>query len=57
MFLVGGFAASDWLFSQLQQGLLSRDDVECYRPDSHVCVLSHRESLLVVDDAHSATRQ
>ncbi|KZP18863.1 hypothetical protein FIBSPDRAFT_744893, partial [Athelia psychrophila] len=36
VFLVGGFAASDWLFSQLQQGLLSRDDVECYRPDSHV---------------------
>ncbi|KZP20068.1 hypothetical protein FIBSPDRAFT_932499 [Athelia psychrophila] len=35
VFLVGGFAASDWLFSQLQQGLSSRD-VECYRPDSHV---------------------
>ncbi|KAF7982968.1 hypothetical protein HWV62_24554 [Athelia sp. TMB] len=35
VFLVGGFAASDWLFSQLQ-GSLSAKGIECCRPDSHV---------------------
>ncbi|KAF7970803.1 hypothetical protein HWV62_22804 [Athelia sp. TMB] len=40
VFLVGGFAASDWLFSQLQASL-SAKGIECCRPDSHVYVF-HR---------------
>jgi len=35
--LVGGFAASDWLFSRLQK-YLQPLGLEFFRPDSHVCV-------------------
>jgi len=35
IFLVGGFAASPWLFSQLQEHLQPRGVIFC-RPDSHV---------------------
>lgn len=37
MLLVGGFAASDWLFSQLKSRV-NREDLEIYRPDGHVYV-------------------
>jgi hypothetical protein len=33
--LVGGFAASDWLFSKLRQSL-SPNEVTFFRPDRHV---------------------
>ncbi|SJL14056.1 uncharacterized protein ARMOST_17509 [Armillaria ostoyae] len=35
VFLVGGFAASDWLFSKLKEHLEPLE-IQCSRPDSHV---------------------
>ena len=38
VFLVGGFAASDWLFSRLQ-AYLEKEGIKLSRPDSHVYVI------------------
>ena len=38
VFLVGGFAASDWLFSRLQ-AYLEKEGIKFSRPDNHVYVI------------------
>lgn len=38
VFLVGGFAASEWLFARLRNHLGSLD-LNFSRPDSHTCVV------------------
>lgn len=39
LLLVGGFAASDWLYGEIRAALEDQG-IEVYRPDSHVSVLS-----------------
>jgi hypothetical protein len=39
VFLVGGFAASDWLYQNLKSEFASQG-LDVSRPDSHVCVFS-----------------
>ena len=41
VFLVGGFAASDWLYQKLKAAFISRG-LDVSRPDSHVYVSSKR---------------
>ncbi|KAG8215045.1 hypothetical protein J3R82DRAFT_8454 [Butyriboletus roseoflavus] len=54
-FLIGGFGASDWLWSQLQSYFKSQG-IELSRP-SRVCVFvlsGHRERILLIGYSHKA---
>ena len=53
--LVGGFAASDWLFSQVHDKLLLYD-LNITRPEHHVSVVASLEINLVLT-SYSVTRQ
>lgn len=52
VFLVGGFAASDWLFTKLKDSLEPFGLTFC-RPDSHVYVCT---AVLIVDSLTDGIR-
>jgi len=48
VFLVGGFAASDWLLAKLKENLTTHGLVVS-RPDSHVYVFSNSQMLAFIE--------